>query len=146
MVKNLLFMTMLIILLPSTLSACVNNNKDINMKWVKSLKVNDIKSIEAVTMASLEDKRYKKYEPDDFDRIVKLINSAKGVINKKPEAIYGTAFTYYITTTDETRHTFTNVGNVYLIIDGVTYNADKKWITGWATDTLDSKTPSDFIY
>ena len=127
-----------------TFSSC--NNKDENMAWAQNLKVSDVEKIEAVSMPSLENERYKDYDVSEFADIVEIINNAKGNKIENSEEIAGGGITFYITTIDGERHTFTNDSNTYLVIDGVSYEASYDYLSKWGDYNFNRKTPDDFVY
>jgi len=122
------------------------NNKDENMVWAQNLKASDVEKIEAVFMPSLENERYKNCDVSEFADIIEIVNNAKGKIINNPEDIVGSGITFYITTTDGGRHTFSNNGNAYLVIDGISYEASYDYLSKWPDYKLDSKVPDDFVY
>lgn len=63
--------------------------------------------------------------------IVKLANESKGTYLDNPEPMVGQFIAFYITTKDSIRITFINIGNHFLIIDVVTYNAEYDWLSSW---------------
>ncbi|TAH68293.1 MAG: hypothetical protein EWM47_08210, partial [Anaerolineaceae bacterium] len=79
-----------------------------SMMWAKSLQVDDIQNIELIIYPSSQEEQYKKYEPDEFTEIVKLINKSRGKLVNKPEDIAGGGQSFYITTKDGTIHHIAN--------------------------------------
>ena len=132
------------VIIATCLIGCSSSNE--NIQWALNLKAGDIEGIEAVCMPSGENERYKDYEKADFARIVEIVNSAKGKKVDNPEEITGGALTFYITMLDGTRHTFSNNGNVYLVIDGVTFKAAYGWLSSWGDEKLNNKIPDNFVY
>jgi hypothetical protein len=124
-------------------AGCGNNDK--LFEWAKNLAVQDVTVIEAVSMPSDENHRYKNYDASEFSRIVDIVNSVEGKKAVVPQEIVGGVITFYITTSDGERHTFANNGNTYLVIDGVSYRASYDWLSGWGEESLDSKMPDDFF-
>jgi len=124
-------------------ASCATND---NILWAKNLKVNDVSRIEAVRMPAMENERYKDFDKTDFARIVEIINNAKGKRINNPEEIVGSCITFYITTTDGTRHTFSNNGNTYLVLDGVSFDAGYDWLDTWAYEALNGKVPENFEF
>lgn len=139
MIKMVTFLCLIL-----TFSSC--NNKDENMAWAQNLKVSDVEKIEAVSMPSLENERYKDYDVSEFADIVEIVNNAKGNKIENSEEIAGGGITFYITTTDGERHTFTNDSNTYLVIDGVSYEASYDYLSKWGDYNFNRKTPDDFVY
>lgn len=99
--------------------------------WTKSLRAEDIQSIELIVQPSLDQERYKKYDPGEFPEIVELVNQSRGSLVKNPEELNGSAQTFYITTKDGVVHRFSNIGNVYLMIDGDAFEAGYEWLSMW---------------
>ena len=126
-----------------TLTGCDSHER---ILWAQNLSVNDIERIEAIRMPSNENERYRNFEQTEFARIVEIINNAKGEQVENPELLAGGGITFYITMLDGTRHTFRNNGNVYLVIDGVSFNASYDWLSSWLDEPLNSRVPDDFEY
>jgi len=139
MIKMVTFLCLIL-----TFSSC--NNKDENMAWAQNLKVSDVEKIEAVSMPSLENERYKDCDVSEFADIVEIVNNAKGNKIENSEEIAGGGITFYITTTDGERHTFTNNSNTYLVIDGVSYEASYDYLSKWGDYNFNRKVPDDFVY
>jgi len=139
MIKMVTFLCLIL-----TFSSC--NNKDENMAWAQNLKVSNVEKIEAVSMPSLENERYKDYDVSEFADIVEIVNNAKGNKIENSEEIAGGGITFYITTTDGERHTFTNDSNTYLVIDGVSYEASYDYLSKWGDYNFNRKVPDDFVY
>ena len=139
MIKMVTFLCLIL-----TFSSC--NNKDENMAWAQNLKVSNVEKIEAVSMPSLENERYKDYDVSEFADIVEIVNNAKGNKIENSEEIAGGGITFYITTTDGERHTFTNNSNTYLVIDGVSYEASYDYLSKWGDYNFNRKVPDDFVY
>lgn len=91
--------------------------KDETIIWARNLKAKEVAKIEAIQMPSVEYERYKNYDISGFVGIVEIINDARGNKIDNPEPLAGGALTFYITMKDGTRHTFSNNGNAYLVID-----------------------------
>jgi len=139
MIKIIAFLCLIL-----TFTGC--NNKDENMAWAQNLKVGDVEKIEAVSMPNLENERYKNYDVSEFANIVEIVNNANGKKIENPEEFTGGGITFYITTTDGERHTFTNDSNAYLVIDGVSYEATYDYLSKWGDYNFNSKVPDDFVY
>jgi len=114
-----------------------------SMMWAKSLRVEDIQSIELIVYPSSQTKQYKKFKPEEFAEIVYLINESNGRLIDKPKDITANMQTFYVTTKDGTIHKFSNSGNTYLIIDGDTFIASYDWLSKWNYKG-DSDVPDDF--
>lgn len=111
--------------------AFASNPQRASMKWAKGLRVQDVDKIELVVMPAAENQQYRLYEPSEFPDIIELVNKSRGSYLANPEDIAGGGLTFYITTTDGVRHKFGNNGNVYLQIDGDSYNAGYNWLSSW---------------
>ena len=114
-----------------------------SMTWAKSLHAEDIQSIELIVQPSHDQERYKKYEPEEFTKIVELVNQSRGKFVKNPEEIVGGGQTFYITTKDSVIHQFLNTGNKYLMIDGDAFEAGYEWLRKWNYNG-DSAVPDEF--
>lgn len=139
MIKFVVFLCLIL-----TFNGC--NSKDENMGWAQGLKVSDVEKIEAVSMPNFENERYKNYDVSEFADIVEIVNNANGKKVENPEEGAGGGITFYITTTGGERHTFSNNGNIYLTIDGVSYEASYDYLSKLGDYKLDSKVPDDFAY
>ena len=126
------------------LTGCASSDE--NITWAQNLKTDDIEKMEAVRMPGGENERYKNYDPSEFPRIVEIINNAKGEKLDNPESIAGGGITFYVTLLDGTRYSFANNGNRYLVINGVSYDADYDWLDEWGNEKLNSKVPDNFVY
>ena len=139
MIKIIAFLCLIL-----TFTGC--NNKDENMAWAQNLKVGDVEKIEAVSMPNLENERYKNYDVSEFANIVEIVNNANGKKIENPEEGAGGGITFYITTSNGERHTFSNNGNTYLMMDGVSYEVSYDYLSKWGDYKFDSKVPDDFVY
>lgn len=102
-----------------------------SMQWAKSLRVEDVQSIELIVQPSTEQERYTKYDPDEFYEIVGLINQSHGRLVQYPEDIVGGSQCFFITMKNGEVHRFANNGNIYLMIDGDAYEAGRGWLGKW---------------
>ena len=141
--KKIVLMTICMILV-SCMIGCSGKNE--NIQWAQNLKASDVERIEAVRRPSPENERYKDFEKTDFTRIIEIINNAKGKKVDNPEQLYGGTLTFYITLLDGTRHTFSNNGNEYLIIDGVSFDAEYDWLSTWHDEQLNAQIPEHIEY
>ncbi|MEG0615377.1 MAG: M56 family metallopeptidase, partial [Oscillospiraceae bacterium] len=101
------------------------------LSWANELSANDVKSIELMIEPSAVGKRYKKYAANEFADIVQIINESKGKFMPYNETIFGSVQTLYITQNDGQKHTISNAGNVFIIIDGQYYKGDYELLSGW---------------
>lgn len=116
------------------------------IRWAKNLQVQDVDKIEMVVQTSVENERYRLFTKDELADIVELVNESKGKYQKSPEPLGGQSITFYITTKDGKRHTFSNIGNTYLMIDGVTYKAEYDWLSSWKYSKGNAMLPSTFSF
>lgn len=116
------------------------------MQWAKNLQVQDIDKIELIVQPSAENERYRLFTNDEFENIVKLVNKSKGIYLDNPEPVAGQSIVFYITTKDGIRHTFSNGGNTYLMIDGDTYSAEYDWLSSWKYRNGNTHLPSTFSF
>lgn len=120
------------------------------MKWLKELKTEDILQAELTVenWGSEEGKEYHLFSKEEYDELLKILNTAKGSYEKNPEELDGGSLKLYITTKDKELHTVENFGNRYVIIDNDYFKSDYKWLSKW--DVLREKAslpiPSDFHY
>lgn len=116
-----------------------------SMQWAENLKVDDIETIELVAMPGEENEQYQLFDRSEYTTLVSLINQSHGTYIKKPENLEGSSTTLYISLTDGTRHSVSNSGNAYLIIDGDFYEAEYVWLSNWPHKKGDSSLPTDLI-
>jgi len=140
--RKICFAIICVLILLGT-AACRDN--DAQLAWAQSLKASDVARIEIVRLLGAADERYKDCEKTEFERIVSIINGAKGKRVDALEGISGGTVTVYITLNDGTRHTFANNGNVYLVIDGVSFEAKYEWLNGWSNEKTNGALPQDFV-
>jgi beta-lactamase regulating signal transducer with metallopeptidase domain len=114
-----------------------------SLRWAKSLKTEDIKSIELIVHPSSASDRYKRFEPWEYEKIVQRINRSHGRLVENPQSTAGGEMTLYITTKDGEVHYVANRANTYLIIDGDAYKADYHWLSEWDYKGIRS-VPDDF--
>lgn len=117
-----------------------------SMQWAKNLQVQDIDRIELVVQPSAENERYRLFESDEFADVVELVNKSKGTYLDNPEPLAGQSIVFYITTKDGIRHIFSNGGNAYLMIDGITYSAEYDWLYSWKYRKGNTYLPSTFSF
>lgn len=104
---------------------------DVQLTWAKALSAEEVKSIELIVEPSLESERYKKYAPNEFDDVINTIKNSKGEFLQYNETLEGRMQTFYVTMNDGVKHSVTNAGNVYLIIDGQFYQGDPALLKIW---------------
>ena len=114
------------------------------LRWAKSLKVEDIASIELMTSPHSKDQGYRNFLPEEFAGVVSLVNESRGKYVPKTEALAGGGIFLYIVTTDGVQHRVSNIGNVYLNIDGDSFEASYGWLSTWPYAKGDSPLPEDF--
>jgi hypothetical protein len=120
--------------------------KDEKVIWAQNLKTEDVVKIEAVQMPSSEHERYKNYNASEFAGIIEIINGARGKRVDYPQLIAGGGTTFYITVKDGTRHKFANNGNIYLVIDDVSFDTGYDWLESWRNVSMNDRKPDDFEY
>lgn len=116
-----------------------------SMRWAENLSLSDIRSIEMIVTPSNENEEYRKFDQEEFKDIVLLVNGSRGRYNKNPEEIEGESISFYITTEDGKRHTFSNMGNKYLEIDGDFFNSDYEWLSEWKYRNGNAPLPQNFF-
>ena len=99
--------------------------------WARNLKAENIESIEMTTAPSENDKRYKKFDESEFEKIVETINNANGFYRAWPEEMAGGYKRLYIVIKNGDVHTVSNQGNIYLEIDGDSYKAKSEYLSSF---------------
>ncbi len=118
------------------------------LKWAKDLSAEDVASIELVVLPQNADKQYKIFAPEEINGVISLIRETRRTrlsYCRYPEALNGGATSFYLQMKDGSEHTFQNIGNVYLVIDGDYYNADYNWLNSWPYTEGDSPLPEGFF-
>ena len=145
MKKKILFISIIVIIISVFLFLASRSFLDKNILWARNLDASDIKIIEAIRYPSHENERYRIYfDNDDFVRILETVNDAKGLKISNPESLSGGGTTFFITLTDGTRRTFANNGNIYLVIDGISYKSSYNWLSSWPYEHFNAKIPDYF--
>lgn len=121
------------------------NPTPISRRWAKGLELNDVVSIEVITTPSSPNELYYKLKEEEFAEVVALANQCKGRYINGPESLSGGRTAFYITTTDDRIHKFANSGNVYLVIDGDSYETSYKWLSSWDTNYPYGTAPESFL-
>lgn len=121
------------------------NPTPISRRWAKGLELDDVVSIEVITTPSSPNELYYKLKEEEFAEVVALANQCRGRYINGPESLSGGGIAFYITTTDGRMHKFANAGNVYLVIDGDSYEASYKWLSSWRTDYPYGAAPESFL-
>lgn len=124
--------------------AFASNPQRTSMEWAKKLRVEDVSSIELVTLPSGENERYRLFDRAEFSAVVALANKSRGRYLPNPEPLLGGSVIYYITTTDGIRHEFGNNG--YLFIDGDSYDAGQHWLSSWGNVKGNAPLPETFLF
>lgn len=123
----------------------LNPQRD-TMQWAKNLRVENIEKIELIAEPSAENKRYRLFTPAEFQNIAALVNKSHGNYLPNPEPLSGGYTALYITTTDGVRHTFVNIGNTYLMIDGDSYDSEYDWLSSWEYKEGNTFLPATFDF
>jgi len=124
--------------------AFASNPQRTSMEWAKKLHVEDVSKIELVVMPSGEDERYRLFDRSEFSDVVALVNKSRGGYLPNPEPLVGSGVIYYITTTDGVRHEFGSNG--YLLIDGDSYAAGRRWLSSWDNVKGNAPLPETFLF
>ena len=107
---------------------------DDSLEWARELQPEDVARIELVVMPQDTDKQYRRLSEEESARAVALINECRGRRLSRHDALAGGDITFYVTTDDGVTHTVANNGNVYLVVDGVYFDAGHDWLAGWEAD------------
>ena len=148
-----LMLAVVFVLLFSAACSAENNSseqsqsiKDEALEWAQNLKVDDVVRIEAFRYYTTDDTPYQNFGPSEFARIVEIINASKGNRLAETMGSSGAMLKFYITTADGTMHTYENASATYLVIDGITYEADYAWLASWMDFQLNEELPDDFYW
>ena len=101
------------------------------MVWAQNLSASDVQRIELVVMPQEQDKQYRIFAGDEMQQVVALINESRGRYVADPESLDGGSILFTVTMTDGETHTVSNIGNVYLTIDGEYFDAGYEWLSAW---------------
>lgn len=101
------------------------------LEWAQNLTADQVASVDLVVMPQSKDRQYKQLSPEEIPEVVELLNQSRGRLVKNPEALNGQSIMLYLTLTDGSRHEVVNMGNVYLMIDGDSYDAPYDWLVTW---------------
>ena len=82
-------------------------------------------------MPQEQDKQYRIFAGDEMQQVVALINESRGRYVADPESLDGGSILFTVTMTDGETHTVSNIGNVYLTIDGEYFDAGYEWLSAW---------------
>ncbi len=102
-----------------------------SMAWARSLSAGSVERVELVVMPQAQDKQYRVFTGDEVNDVVALINESRGSYVAKPEAYDGGSIQFTVTMDGGETHTVSNIGNVYLEIDGDFYDAGYEWLSSW---------------
>ena len=94
------------------------------LNWARNLSVSQVQSVELDT-----NRGHGQLTPLEIEQLVSLLHQATGRYEPNPKELVGGCDYFYLTLTDGTTHTVANIANVYLFIDGDTYNAPYKWLS-----------------
>ena len=140
--KKLLIVVSALVFCCSLLVSCSDTNK-------LQITASDIEKAELIVMPSAENERYKLVEESDYGKITELISKGPSKAVSNPEEIVGGDATLYITLTDGTVHTLSNNGNVYIVLDGISYEMKDDFSSLWTEcgfNVGNAKAPDDFCY
>ncbi|WP_130868371.1 M56 family metallopeptidase [Intestinimonas massiliensis (ex Afouda et al. 2020)] len=101
------------------------------LEWAQNLTADQVASVDLVVMPQSKDRQYKQLSPEEIPEVVELLNQSSGRLVKNPETLNGQSIMLYLTLTDGSRHEVVNMGNVYLMIDGDSYDAPYDWLVTW---------------
>ena len=102
-----------------------------SMAWARSLSAGSVERVELVVMPQAQDKQYRVFTGDEVNAVVELINESRGSYVAEPEAYDGGSIQFTVTMDGGETHTVSNIGNVYLEIDGDFYDAGYEWLSSW---------------
>lgn len=102
-----------------------------SMAWAQSLSADDVERVELVVMPQAQDKQYRLFAGDEVQEVVALINGSRGGYVADPEEYTGGSISFTVTMAGGETHTVSNIGNVYLEIDGDCYDAGYEWLSSW---------------
>ena len=138
--KKLLTAVCAVILCCSFVTACSGDDK-------LRITEGDIAKAELIVMPSSEAERYKLIDESDYGKIAELIAKVPNKSVATPEDINGGGATLYIALTDGTVHTLCNNGNVYIVLDGTSYEMNNDFSSLWneyGFNAGNAEVPDDF--
>lgn len=94
------------------------------LNWARNLSVAQVQSVELDT-----NRGQGQLTPLEIEQLVSFLHQATGRYEPNPKELVGGCDYFYLTLTDGTTHTVANIANVYLFIDGDTYNVPYKWLS-----------------
>jgi len=114
------------------------------MKWAKNLSPDEVSGIEMVIFPQDNDRQYKVFSDEEEKSAVALIGESRGRYIADPEEICGGGISLYLHMEDGSEHVVSNIGNLYLCIDGDHYDAGYGWLSSWPYTEGDSPLPWNF--
>ena len=120
-----------------------------SMEWLNSLDAAQVRQIELVAMPGGENERYANItDGEEISGIVATLREGSGRYVAEPEALAGGGLSFYLTMQDGSRHHVANNGNVYLVVDGDSFEADYQWLASLDeyASLADSPLPEDFSF
>ena len=120
-----------------------------SIKWLQSLQAEEVAKIELVVMPSSENERYASItDGEEIANLVAALREGSGRYVAEPESIAGGGLSFYLTMEDGSRHHVANNANVYLVVDGDSFEADYEWLSGLDeyASRADSPLPEDFSF
>lgn len=102
-----------------------------NMEWVQTLRADEVEQIELFVYPGEEEQQYRLFPKEEIPEVIQLLNSSSGRDTGVIEGVEGETKTFYLRMKNGEYHTVSNIGNIYLEIDGEYYLAAYEWLSGW---------------
>lgn len=102
-----------------------------NMEWVQTLRADEVEQIELFVYPGEEEQQYRLFPKEEIPEVIQLLNSSSGKDTGVIEGVEGETKTFYLRMKNGEHHTVSNIGNIYLEIDGEYYLAAYEWLSGW---------------
>lgn len=102
-----------------------------NMRWLRNLRADEVKSIALYVTGAPYDKRYRNYAREEFPQVLSFLGAAEGEpVRGGPGEWEGPTQTFWVQTQDGHTHWVGSLGNTVFRIDGVCYTASP-WLESW---------------
>lgn len=101
------------------------------LKWAQNVTADQIARAELVVSPADPEKCYRELAPEEYETVALLLQQSVGDYVEDPEPIAGGGATLYLTMADGSTHQVSNVGNVYLVIDGESFDTPYDRLLLW---------------
>ena len=101
------------------------------LQWAQQVTAEQIARVELVVSPADPEKCYRELAPEEYETVALLLQQSMGSYVPEPEPLAGGGVTLYLTMTDGSTHQVSNNGNVYLVIDGESFDAPYDRLLLW---------------